>query len=155
MADEPEFDVAAANKRFAVDCFNKAWDYIDNSSRTAEDDEQMLLVSMASAWHWSQCADGTPQNMSVAYWQLSHIYALLGQPDNARRFGEMSLARSKVEGVPPFFLAYAYEALARAEMVAGDRAKMAEYLAEARRAAGSVTDGEEQMMLLSDLATIS
>lgn len=155
MAEEPAFDVAAANKHFAAECFNKAWDYIDKPERTAEDDEQMLLASMASAWHWSQCADGTPQNMSVAFWQLSHIYALLGQADDARCFGERSLAKSQVEGVPPFFLAYAYEALARAEMIAGDRAKMAGYLREAMRTALMVEDLEAQQMLMADLKSIT
>ena len=114
----------------------------------------MLLLSMASAWHWTQRADCTAQNMSVAYWQLARVYALLKQADNARRYGELSLEKSKSEGIPPFYLGYAHEALARAEMVAGNKKKVAEYLAEARRAAERVTDAEAKKMLLADLETI-
>ena len=50
----------------------------------------------------------------LAYWQVSRIYALLGQADNARRYGELCLEVSQEPGVQPFYLAYAHEALARA-----------------------------------------
>ena len=56
--------------------------------------------------------------------------------------------------VPPFYLGYAYEALARAELTAGDRGKMAEYLKEARRAASVVPDAEAKKQLEADLETI-
>ena len=159
MAKAPDFDVQAAHKYFAANCFNNAWDLIDEmtrdkKARTSEEDHEMLALSMASAWHWTQREDCTAQNMSVAYWQLARVFALLGQADNARRYGQMCLNVSKSEGIPPFYLGYAYEALARAEMVAGDKAKLAEYESEARSAAERVTDAESKKMLMDDLATI-
>ena len=154
MPDESNPGMEAAHRFFAADCFNKAWELIDKTDRTAEDNERMLLLSMASAWHWTQRPDCTDQNMSAAYWQIAHIYGLLQQADNARRFAELALAKAKAKGVSPFFLAYAYEALARAEMVAGDRDKMRAYLDKARRAAKRLTDAEAQKMLLADLEKI-
>jgi hypothetical protein len=154
MTKMPDLDVKAAHKYFAANCFNQAWGLIDREKRTEEEDHEMLALSMASAWHWAQREDCTPQNMSVAYWQIARVYALLKQADNARRYGQMCLRVSKSEGVGPFYLGYAYEALARAEMVAGDKAKMAECVAVARRAAERVTDGESKKMLLDDLETI-
>ena len=130
MSPESDFDLQAAHKYFAADCFNKAWDLIDKKERTAEEDQQMLALSMASAWHWMQRSDCTAQNLSIAYWQLSRVYAVLKQAGDARRYGEMSLEQGKVDGVELFCLGYAFEALARTEMVAGDRATMATYLAE-------------------------
>jgi len=41
MPNEPSFDVTAAHKYFAVNCFNSAWGLIEKKDRTAEDDEQM------------------------------------------------------------------------------------------------------------------
>jgi hypothetical protein len=155
MAKAPGLDVKAAHKYFAAHCFNKAWDLIDKKERTADEDHEMLALSMASAWHWTQREDCTQQNMSVAYWQLARVFALLKQPDNARRYGQMSLQASQGGDIAPFYLGYSYEALARAEMVAGDAAKMAEYLAEARRAADDVKDAESKKLLLDDLATIT
>ena len=53
-----------------------------------------------------------------------------------------------------FTLGYAYEALARAEATAGNKAKAAEYLEKAKRAADGVTDEESKTWLLDDLKTI-
>ena len=86
-------------------------------------------------WHWSQRADCTPTNLSMSYWQTSRVFALLGQVENARRFAQRCLQVSQSEGIEPVYLGYAYEALARAEMVAGDREKMREYLEKGREIA--------------------
>ncbi len=154
MDKTPEFDLDKAHHFFAADCFNNAWHYIDKPSRTAEDGQAMLLLSLASLWHWTQRTDVTPTNLSVGYWQVSRVYALLGQAENARQFGLLSLQESQKEGVLPFYLGFAYEALARAEAVAGDQEKAQSYIALARQAGEKVTDAEEKNMLLGDIATI-
>jgi len=154
-APDTNDSMAMAHRFFAADCFNKAWELIDKTDRTADEDETMLLLSMASAWHWTQRPDCTDQNMSAAYWQIAHIYGLRKQADNARRYGELALAKAQTKGVPPFFLAYAYEALARAEMVAGNKEQMQAHLAKARRVAKRLTDAEAQKMLLGDLDKIA
>jgi hypothetical protein len=154
MPKPPEFDLSKAHKYFSADCFNKAWELIDKSDRTPEEDEHMLRLSMASAWHWTQREDRQPKNMSIAYWQIARIYALLQQADNARRYGQMCLDVSLCEDIPPFYLGYAYEALARAEMMAGNRDQMQQYLEDSRQAAERVTDAESKAMLLADLETI-
>lgn len=153
MTSKPEFDVEAAHKYFSAECFNRAWELIDKAERTAEEEEEMIRLSLASHWHWTQREDYAKTNESVAYWQTSRIYAMLGQADNARRYGKLCLASSG-EKVPPFYLGYAYEALARAELVAGERGKMEEYLREARRVAETVPDVEARKMLEDDLDSI-
>ena len=154
MAKAPDFDVAAAHKYFSAECFNQAWDLIDKSDRTPEENEAMIRLSIASTWHWTQRADCAPTNLSVGYWQTSRIYALLGQADNSRHYGQLSLSALQGDDVPPFYRGYAYEALARAESVARNKAKMEAFLAEARRAAEGVTEDEGRQMLLADLNTI-
>ena len=154
MSEGPGFDLQAAHRYFSAACFNKAWDLIDQAVRSPAEDEAMLRLSLASAWHWTQRPDCAPSNLSVAYWQTSRIYAILGQADNARRYGQLSLEQCQHEGVLPFYLGYAYEALARAEMAAGNAPKTQEYLAQAHEAAERMTDEEAKKMLLDDLATI-
>jgi hypothetical protein len=152
--DQPPFDLAAAHRYFAAECFNGAWDLIDKSPRTPAEDEQMLLRTFASFYHWSQRPECTAENRSVSLWQVSRAYALLGQPENARRYAEQSRAESEAPDLPPYCLGYAYEALARAEMLAGNKAKMQEYLDAARKISGKMTDEELRQMLLKDLETI-
>lgn len=154
MSQTPEFDLEKAHHFFAADCFNRTWGYIDNPSRSVEEDQAMLLLSLASLWHWTQRADVTPTNLSVGYWQVARVYALLGQSENARRFGLLGLKESQKDGVPPFYLGYSYEALARAESVAGDNEKAQSYVALARHICEKVTDPEEKKLILDDLATI-
>jgi hypothetical protein len=148
----PPFDVAAAHRYFAVECFNQTWNLIDKPARTADDDEAMILTALASLWHWTQRADCTPQNLSVGHWQASRAFALAGQGANARRHAERSLHFAA--GCPPFYVGYAHEALARAARLIGDRAAADEHLQKARICAAAVTDLTERKMLADDLATI-
>jgi len=146
--------VKAAHRFFSADCFNKTWNYIDMPERTAEQDEEMLRLALASHWHWTQRKDYGPVNASVAYWQVSRVFSLLGQAENARRFGQRSLEVIEDKDAPPFYTGYAYEALARAEAVAGDEESMKAYLDKARQAADQIDDDESKSWILSDLDTI-
>lgn len=145
-------DWSNAHRFFSASCFNAAWDLIDKKERTPEEDEQMIELALASIYHWKQRPDCTGQNLAVGYWQAARVYALAGQVDNARRCGQLSLEHS--QGTPPFYTGFAYEALARAEMVAGNPAKTQEYLQLAYSFAGQVSDPEEKQMLEADLKTI-
>jgi hypothetical protein len=53
-----------------------------------------------------------------------------------------------------FYVAYAYEAMARASAVAGQRRARDRYLREARRIGATVRGRDDQRMLMEDLATI-
>jgi len=150
----PEFDQAKAHGFFSADCFNNAWGLIDKDDRTPDEDEQMLLLAMASLWHWTQRGDHTPGNLSVGCWQVSRVHALLGRADEARRYGALALDAGRRGEADAFTIGYAYEALARAESVAGNEAKASEYLTEARKAADEVTDKESRTWLVDDLETI-
>jgi hypothetical protein len=147
-------NIKAAHKYFSADCFNKTWAYIDLPEWTADQEEEMLRLALASHWHWTQRKDYRPTNASIANWQVSRVFALLGQADIARRFALRSLEAIENEDVPPFYTGYAYEALARAEAVAGDEESMQAYIDKARGAAGSVDDEESKQLLLSDLDAI-
>jgi len=148
------FDEQKAHPYYAVACFNGAWELIDKAYRTTDEEERLLQLAMASAWHWSQREDCQPQNLSISYWQISRIHAVCGRGDEALRYGNRCLDVSREDGVAPFAEAYAYEALARAEMVTGDRARMNAWLTKAHQAADTIPDEETRKALLADLETI-
>ena len=154
MTHSPTLDPQAAHHFFAVECFNQAWDLLDKTTRTPDEDEEMLRLGFASYWHWTRRSDCQPGNLSISTWQLSRIYAVLGQVENARRYAERCLQISQGEGLLPFHLGYAYEALARVASLAGEKKKMEEYLKEARAVAGRMTDEEARKQLMADLETI-
>ena len=152
MADNPSFDTEHAHKYFSANCFNTAWQLIEKPDRTPDDDEQMIRLAQASLWHWTQRSDCTDKNLSIGYWQASRVYALLGEVENARKYAQCCLDKTPAD--EPFFLGYAYEALARAESIADNGAKAKEHLAEARRHAEGVRDAEDKQLLVNDLKTL-
>jgi GNAT superfamily N-acetyltransferase len=155
LMDKPtDPELEKAHRHFSASCFNRTWDYIDKSDRTPDDEQAMLAAALASLWHWSQRPDASAENQAVGTWQVARVFALLGEAPLARRYAMLSLEASQRQGVPPYCLAYAYEALARAESVAGDRASVEDWLRQAHAAAAHLDDEETRKMLLADLATI-
>jgi len=154
MADEPDFDLTTAHEYFSKACFNQVWGLIDKTNRTPAEDQEMIELCLASLWHWSQRDDCTPTNLSIGYWQASRVYALLGQAENAMQYARLCLNISHQSDVLPFYLGYAYEAMARAAAAAKDDTKVADYLAKGRRVAAAVPDPEERDQLLEDLESI-
>jgi hypothetical protein len=152
MSGTPPFDSTAAHRWFAAEYFNRTWDLLDKPDRTPEEDERMVSFCHASIAHWQDGADCQPRNLSIGYWQLSRVLATLGQGQNAGHYGRLCLAASTAE--PPFYLGYAYEALARAAAVSGDHAAAREHLDKASRLAAQVAKEEDQKALEEDLTTI-
>ncbi len=152
MSESTPLDVASAHKHFSAANFNKTWDYIEQSNRSPEDDMAMLHTAIASLWHWSQREDATAENFSVGYWQVSRVYNLINQPNNARTYGLLALKYARDLGA--FLKGYAFETLARAEMGSGNRVAMRYYLDRAREMAAQIADEEDRRLLLKDLESI-
>jgi hypothetical protein len=152
MGKDPGFDTALAHRYFAADCFNKTWEFIEKPNRTRDEDEQMIRLAQASLWHWTHRADCKDMQLSIGHWLLARVQALAGRVEEARRHADQCLQHS--QGETPFHLAYAYEALARAEKVAGNTSLTAKYKAEAVRLAETIEDAEDRKLLIDDLASI-
>ena len=112
----------------------------------------MLLAAMASLWHWSKRDDCRPRNLAVGYWQVSRVQAVLGNGLEARRNAARAALHATNE--PPFFMAYAHEALARAGRLLTDDSAVQRHVGEATRLLADVTDPHERAMLEADLATL-
>ena len=154
MKKKSNFNLAEAHKYFSAGCFNKTWEFIEKKKRTDEENNEMIATSFASLWHWMQRADHTNENFSVAYWQLSRVFALAKEPENALKYAKLCLASSKGKNIDPFYLAYAYEALARAEMTAKNKDKMKSYIKRALLVSEKITDQKHKSWLLNDLKSI-
>ncbi len=143
------------HQAFSAGCFNDCWSYIDKTDRTSEDVDMMLFAAHASMWHWRHRSDCKPVNVSVGYWQLARCYALAGDGEMARRFGESSERVSVESELAPFYTGYAREALARAALVSGDRETAESHLAKAKADLALVEDKDERGFLEADLTSLS
>ena len=123
MLEKPAFNIDEAHMYFSSEAYKMAWTYIEQEGQRSPDEEQtMLHAAIASLWHWSQRSDVRVENLSVAHWQVSRVYNLIGQPENARVYGQLALVYA--QHIEPVFKAYAYETLARAEMLLGNQNTM-------------------------------
>ena len=153
MIYKTTFNVSEAHEYFSTEYFNLAWDYIEQTAeRSTEDNMNMLHSAIASLWHWTQREDAKPENLAVSYWQVSRVYNLIKQPNNARTYGLLSLKYA--EGLDAFYKAYAYETLARAEMQTNSRVVMRVYLDKARELVEQIESEEDRQSLLKDLESI-
>jgi hypothetical protein len=152
MASTPSFDVDAAHRYFAADCFNKAWELMESPRRTAEEDRLLVALNQASLYHWLQRPDCDNTALSVGYWQASRIQALLGNAGEALRHAEA--CRSVSAGLEPFYQGYACEALARAARLSGDSDTAAEFLAQAEAHAAQVVRDDDRALLFKDLTAL-
>lgn len=153
MDYQTTFNIHEAHEYFSTEYFNRTWDLIQKvDHRSAEEDMTMLHTAITSLWHWTQREDVTNEKLSVGYWQVSRVYNLLKQPDNARAYGLLSLKYA--EELDPFYKAYAYETLARAEMQAHNRVVMRVYRDKAYELAKQIETEKNRQLLLKDLELI-
>jgi len=153
MMNKKKFDSAPAHEYFLKICFNGVWDLIEKTTRSPSENKEMIHMSHASMYHWSKRPDGTDQNLSVGCWQLSRVYTLVGEADNAIKYGRLCLDHSKKDGVAVVFLGYAYEALARAYALAGDGEKKEAFMKKAIQIAEGLSS-DDKAQLQGDLETI-
>jgi len=141
------------HRKFAVDCFNGAWDLIEKAGRTPEDDTRMIHMAHASRFHWGEI--GTPLNLARGDWQISRVYAILGQGENALAYAKSSLHLCIDNDIGDFDLAFAYEAVARSFAVLGDTQMMEKHLALANEAGENIDKEDDRKYFFSELNTIS
>ncbi len=132
------------HRKTAVECFNRAWDYLDKKDRTVHDGHLMLHLAHASRYHWSFI--GTPRNLAVGDWQISRVYAALNQSNLSLRFAKACLdicEKNKLSEI----LITAYEAMARAHATGKNYQLAKEYLDKAKDQlhAASLDDGDEKI----------
>ncbi|WNF36671.1 hypothetical protein RJD24_19995 [Bacillaceae bacterium IKA-2] len=142
-------------KQLAVNCFNRVWDLLDKKERTEADAEEMVHLCHASFWNWTQVEEHTPQNISVGYWQLARVYAEIENGTEALYYAKRCLTVSLDSELAPFFVAYGYEALARAYMLLNQVANSEQSLALALENTELIVDKASKKLVVVDLENIS
>ena len=146
-------EVDADHRALGVALYNSSWTLLAKSDRTAEEDDELLHQAHASAYHWTAAPECEPKNRARSEWLCSRVYSVLGRAEPALHHAERCLAYA--EGYPSemedWDLPYAYEALARASLVAGDPEAASRHEAEARRLGEAVADEDDRELLLGDL----
>lgn len=134
--------------------FNNCWKFIDETEKTSDDVENMILLAYSSLWHWKQRKDYKPVNLSVGYWLVSRVHALAGHYEMAKFWGEKCLKISLENNLSPFYVGYAYEALARAELLGKNSDLGKDFLNKAQKELEKIENTEEREFLYSDISSL-
>jgi hypothetical protein len=140
----------AQHVAFAKQANQETWRLLEQAGRSEVDDNTMIHAAHASAFHWEMV--GGAEESTRADWLLSHVYSVLGQATPALHYARRCLATCEREGLGGFDLAYAYEAMARANAVAHEVAAAVEWRAKAQEQATEIADAEDREIFLGDLA---
>ncbi|MHA1211139.1 MAG: hypothetical protein ACTSSH_01645 [Candidatus Heimdallarchaeota archaeon] len=138
--------------KWAKKCFNATWGLMDKENRTLEEDFEMIHTAHASRFHWGII--GEPIHFERGEWQISRVYSILKKPNEALYHAQQCLDICLANNIGDFDLAFAYEALARGNAIAGNDKEKTKYFELAKDAAKKIAKKEDKDYFMSELATI-
>jgi hypothetical protein len=148
----PDLD-RETERRLAAGLYNEVWRLMEIAKRRPEQDDEMLHAAHASRYHWGKI--GQSVNVARGEWLCSRVYAVLGRPEPAVWHARHCLdLLTEFGSGETWDLAAAYEALARAHSVAGNKAETRTWLAMANEALKAIADPDDRRPFEADLATI-
>jgi|SaaInlStandDraft_1057018.scaffolds.fasta_scaffold29431_2 hypothetical protein len=83
---ELPFDLLKANRWFAIECNNQAWDLVEAEERSDDQLEKMLHIAHTARYHWQHA--GTEINWLRAEVLLSTAYSVAKRAENALVYAE-------------------------------------------------------------------
>lgn len=111
--------------QMGVDYFNQSWDILLKEERARADEDLLINMVHASLFHWRQL--NQPVNILRGEWMIAHVYTLLGHKEAALYHAQNTLRWAEETNAADWDLAYAYEAMARAQALNGNREEFAKY----------------------------
>ncbi len=142
--NEPPFDKEQANRWFAVQLNNRAWDLLESTDRSDTEADEMIHAAHASVYHWLQV--GTAANYARAMCLLANVYAALGRATEAVRYAGrcVELTEANAADLADWDFAFAYDCLARARAAAGDRTQAEDLRQKSREYGDQIADPEDK-----------
>ena len=145
---------AATHRALGVALYNHVWTLLETSDRTPAQVDEMIHAAHASRFHWSRAEGSEAVNLAHGEWQCSRVYAVLGRGEPALWHAARCLVINEATGSADWDIAAAYEAMARASLVAGDLAAAADWKSKATAALDRIADRDDRELIEGDLATL-
>lgn len=148
--DEKRYTESEAHYLFAVDFHTRAWNLLDQPTRTREENERLLDYAHASLAHWRVA--GTVVKHERGEWMLARVYAVLGEAELSIRHARrcLELLETHKADMEDFDFAFAPEALARAHALAGNKQEAEKYIALAQKAGEAIREEEDREIFFQE-----
>ena len=116
------------------------WGVLDNDSPSAEELDKALEMAFASLYHWRQV--GKPINIARGEYMVSRVFSHMRNGDMALLYAERTLKLTEeADDKADFDMGFAYEVLAKAHSVKGDKKNTKKYIEMAQKVIDTL--GEE------------
>jgi hypothetical protein len=150
MHEAQTYTLAEAHLHFARTLNGEVWHLLEKPERTQIEEERLIHAAHASCYHWLHA--GTGVHHQRAQWLIARVYGELGLAGPALRHASrcLALTGAYADLLEPFDRAYAYEAVARANALAGNRDEARQYIRRAAEAATTIADDEDRRIFLDD-----
>ena len=120
----------------------QSWNLLGKENRDEKDNVRMINFAKSSLYHWKKSPKFELVNEQRGQWLISRIFAVLSNGNEAISYAQETLRLTEEHGFKDFDLAYAYESMARAHAVSGNKEKYKEFWEKAREA-GDLIAGKE------------
>jgi hypothetical protein len=149
-------DLGDAHRWFGVHLNNEAWKLIDDQAITPDlsqrQKEEALYRAYASVFHWMNV--GHAMNQGRGEHLVSRTAVLVGAADVAIRHAQryLDLIESHPDLAEDWDRAFAFEAIARAQAMAGETSPARVAKAEAVRLCAMIAEEEERATVETELS---
>ena len=141
------------HRKYGKDLFNLTWSLLDKKDRTKQEDDKMIHAAHASRFHWGEV--GTPMNLERGEWQISRVYSVLKRSGPALYHAKRCLEICKENEIGDFDIAFAYEGMARAYAIGGQKAECKKYAELAKKAGEQIKEKGDRDYFMGELKTIN
>jgi tetratricopeptide (TPR) repeat protein len=151
MSAVERYTLEEAQIEFAKQTNGQVWKLLEKTDRSPADEEEMECAAFASLYHWLQA--GTQVHHQRGEWLIAHVYTILGETESALKFANrcLELTEAYKNQMEDFDIAYAYEGMARAHALSGNREVAEKFLGMAQSAGEEISDAESKKIFVGDL----
>jgi tetratricopeptide (TPR) repeat protein len=150
MNDAHTYTEQEAQMHFAKSLNGEVWQLLEKPDRSSADSERMLHAAHASCFHWLNV--GAELHHQRGEWLIARVYTVLGLTEPALRHAARCLELTKQfpDQMEDFDRAFAYEGVARANALAGNRDEALKYIRLADEAGRTISDAEDKSIFVAD-----
>ena len=153
MSDQPTAEERAAwQRRLASQANNRAWTLAESSSRTPDEDDELLEAANAAMFFWNIA--GNAKQRANAAQLLAHAYALRGFGDAARHYFAKCEAVVFGDDAVPWERAMAHAIAANVAAASGDADAHRSHYAQASRLVATLDSDDDRNVVDATLRVI-
>ena len=129
----------------------QTWNLLGKKDRSEQDNVRMVMFAKASLYHWQNSPNFQPINEQRGQWMIANAYTNLDMGEKAIGYAQETMRLTDEHKFDDFDLAYAYEAMARANASLKNNDECQEWYKKAEDAGNKIKENEDKKLFLSDL----